>query len=60
VVTLFLFERELRQLKDDYESSADKVIKSQILKDITLLTHAIKELKESRETNGSLSSTGQD
>ncbi|WP_079504565.1 hypothetical protein [Mesobacillus jeotgali] len=57
MVTLFLFERELRQLKDEYQSSANKIIKSQILNDIALLTAAIKELKESRDTNGSMPST---
>ncbi|MBT2685950.1 hypothetical protein [Bacillus sp. ISL-37] len=46
MLTLFLFQRELSQLKDEYQSSADTMIKEQILKDIALLTEAIKEMKE--------------
>jgi hypothetical protein len=46
LLTLFLFQRELSQLKEEYQSSADTMIKAQILKDIALLTEAIKEMKE--------------
>ena len=56
MLTLFLFQRELSQLKDEYQSSADKVIKAQILKDIALLTEAIKEMKEGWEARCSLNS----
>jgi ribosomal protein S15P/S13E len=49
MLTLFLFQRELNQLKNEYQSSADKVIKTQIQKDIALLTAAIKEMKEALE-----------
>jgi hypothetical protein len=57
LLTLFLFQRELSQLKDEYQSSADTVIKAQILKDIALLTEAIKELKEGWEARCPLNST---
>lgn len=49
MLTLFLFQRELSQLKDEYQSSADAVIKAQILEDISLLTEAIKEMLSSDE-----------
>ncbi|WP_226678520.1 hypothetical protein [Mesobacillus jeotgali] len=53
MLTLFLFQRELSQLKDEYQSSADTIIKAQILKDIALLTEAIKEIKEAWEARSS-------
>lgn len=56
LLTLFLFQRELSQLKDEYQSSADTMIKAQILKDIALLTEAIKEMKEGWEASCSLNS----
>ncbi|MBT2642723.1 hypothetical protein J7I80_10835 [Bacillus sp. ISL-41] len=49
MLTLFLLQRELIQLKNEYRSSADLVIRQQILKDIELLTAAIKEMKEAWE-----------
>jgi hypothetical protein len=54
LLTLFLFQRELIQLKIDYQSSADTVIKQQILKDIALLTEAINEMKEMLEAKRSM------
>ena len=54
LLTLFLFQRELSKLKDEYQSSADTIIKAQILKDIALLTEAIKEIKEAWESRSSL------
>ena len=54
MLTLFLFQRELIQLQNEYRSSADNIFKSQILKDITLLTAAIKEMKEIWEDSESL------
>ncbi|CAM4030145.1 hypothetical protein METH109765_18845 [Mesobacillus thioparans] len=54
LLTLFLFQRELSQLKNDYQSSADTAIKQQILKDIALLTEAIKEMKKKLEAKRSL------
>jgi hypothetical protein len=57
LVTLFLIQRELIQLKDEYQSSADTIIQAQILKDIALLTEAIKEMKEVWEARCSLNST---
>jgi hypothetical protein len=56
LLTLFLFQRELSQLKDEYQTSADTIIKAQILKDIELLTDAIKEMKEVWEARCSLNS----
>lgn len=56
MLTLFLFQRELSQLKNEYQSSADTVIKAQILKDIVLLTEAIKEMKEAWDARCSLNS----
>ncbi|MEW8969488.1 hypothetical protein [Mesobacillus jeotgali] len=56
MLTLFLFQRELSQLKNEYQSSADKVIKTQIQKDMALLTAAIKEVKEALESRCSLNS----
>jgi hypothetical protein len=56
MLTLFLFQRELSQLKNQYQSSADKVIKTQIQKDMALLTAAIKEVKEALESRCSLNS----
>ena len=53
LLTLFLFQRELSQLKNDYQSSADTVIKQQILKDIALLTEAIIEIKKKLEAKRS-------
>ncbi|GAM15751.1 hypothetical protein [Mesobacillus selenatarsenatis] len=54
MLTLFLFQRELSQLKEEYLSSADTMIKAQILKDIALLTEAIKEMKETWDARSSL------
>lgn len=54
MLTFFLFQRELSQLKNEYQSSADTVLKTQILKDIALLTAAIKEMKEGWEAIDSL------
>jgi hypothetical protein len=56
LLTLFLFQRELSQLKDEYQTSADTMIKAQILKDIALLTEAIKEMKETWDARSSLNS----
>lgn len=56
MLTLFLLQRELIQLKNEYQSSADLIIKTQILKDIELLTSAIKEMKEAWEATCSLNS----
>ncbi|WLR54771.1 hypothetical protein LC048_20575 [Mesobacillus subterraneus] len=57
MLTLFLFQRELLQLKNDYLSSADNAIKAQIQKDIALLSAAIKEIKETWEARNSLDPT---
>lgn len=57
MLTLFLFQRELNQLKNEYQSSADIVIKTQIQKDIALLTAAIKEWKENWEARKSLTNS---
>lgn len=54
LLTLFLFQRELIQLKDEYQTSANTIIKAQILKDIALLTEAINEMKEAWEARCSL------
>ncbi|GAE47166.1 hypothetical protein [Mesobacillus boroniphilus] len=54
MLTLFLFQRELIQLKDEYQTSANTIIKAQILKDIALLTEAINEMKEAWEARCSL------
>jgi len=56
MLTLFLLQRELIQLKNEYRSSADTTIRNQILKDIELLTAAIKEMKETWEATRSLNS----
>ena len=56
MLTLFLFQRELNQLNDEYQTSADLNIKAQILKDIALLTEAIKEMKEAWEAKYLLNS----
>ncbi|MBT2692812.1 hypothetical protein [Bacillus sp. ISL-55] len=56
MLTLFLFHRELNQLKDEYQTSADLNIKAQISKDIALLTEAIKEMKEAWEAKYPLNS----
>ena len=56
MLTLFLFQRELYQLKNEYQTSADTIVKTQIQKDIALLTAAIKEMKEALEARCSLNS----
>lgn len=56
MLTLFLLQRELSQLKNEYRSSADTTIRNQILKDIELLTAAIREMKEAWEAKCSLNS----
>lgn len=54
--TLFLFQRELSLLKHQYLSSSDEDIKTQIQREIVLLTAAIKEIKENMGTKYSLNS----
>lgn len=46
MLTLFLFQRELDQLKNEYLTSVDTTIKTQVLKDIELMIKAIKDIKE--------------
>ena len=57
MLTLFLFQRELLQLKKDYTLSPDNALKAQLLNDIALLSAAIKEVKEAWEAGGSLDNT---